>query len=131
MVKQFYFLADPGKARGCSTNIFMLHLLIQCWFVKISLQRRHALMVEDGTYSHKIDYVIIYWFKSYGNFAECVDFAYWWSFSSEGSASADCAAVAGLFGDNLRYFHQIGPLVRFDLQQTTKSAKLRNNSFSG
>ena len=30
-----------------------------------------------------------YWFKSYGNFAELVDFAYWWSFSGEGSASLD------------------------------------------
>ena len=27
-----------------------------------------------------------YWFKSYGNFAELVDFAYWWSFSGGGSA---------------------------------------------
>ena len=35
------------------------------------------------------------WFKSYGVFAEWVDFAYWWCFSGEGSASAACAA--GLF----------------------------------
>ena len=27
-----------------------------------------------------------YWFKSYGDFAECVVFAYWWSFSGGGSA---------------------------------------------
>ena len=33
--------------------------------------------------------------RSYGNFAKKVDFAYWWSFSDEGSASAACAA--GLF----------------------------------
>ena len=32
------------------------------------------------------------WFKSYGDLAELVDFAYWWSFSGEGSASAACAA---------------------------------------
>ena len=38
-----------------------------------------------------------YWFKSYGNFAEWVDFAYWWSFSGEGYASAACAA--GFFLD--------------------------------
>ena len=57
-------------------------------------------MVEDGAFSHKIDYVTIflgdsksqrasnlhYWFKSYNNFAEWVDFAYWWSFSGGRSA---------------------------------------------
>ena len=53
-------------------------------------------MVEDGAFSLKIDYVTIlrrfysrraskshYWFKSYGDFAELVYFAYWWSFSGE------------------------------------------------
>ena len=42
-------------------------------------------MVEDGAFSHKIDYVTILNLKgqialvdkSYGNFAEWVDFAYW------------------------------------------------------
>ena len=101
----FLFLADLGEARGCSTNISVINSLIQSSFVKISLRRRHALMVEDGAFSHKIDYVTIfkeilnleglYWFKSYGDFAEWVNFAYWWSFSSKGSASAACAA--GLF----------------------------------
>ena len=33
--------------------------------------------------------------QSYGDFAERVDFFYWWSFSGEGSAPAACAA--GLF----------------------------------
>ena len=28
--------------------------------VKISLRRRHALMVEDGAFSHKLDYVLIF-----------------------------------------------------------------------
>ena len=28
--------------------------------MKISLQRRHALMVEDGSFSHKVDYVAIF-----------------------------------------------------------------------
>ena len=40
-------------------------------------------MVGDGAFSHKIDY---YWSKSYGNFAELMDFAYWWSFSGGWSA---------------------------------------------
>ena len=50
-------LADPGKARGCSTNIFVTNSLINSWFVKISLRRPHGQMVEDGTISPKIDYV--------------------------------------------------------------------------
>ena len=74
--------------------------------MKIYLPRRHALLVEDGAFSHKIDYTIFLkgnskswrasklhnWFKSYGDFAEWLDYAYWWSFSGEGSASAACAA---------------------------------------
>ena len=52
-------LADLGEARGCSTNTSVIHWFIQWWFVKISLQRRHALMVEVGAFSHKIDYVTI------------------------------------------------------------------------
>ena len=59
--------------------------------MEIYLQRRHTLMVGDGAFSHTGDYVTIFladfkswktskshnWFKSYGNFAEWVDFAYW------------------------------------------------------
>ena len=55
-------------------------------------------MVGDGAFSHKIDYIANfvgyfkspraskshYWFKRYGNFAEWMDFAYWWSFSGGG-----------------------------------------------
>ena len=63
-------------------------------------------MIEDGAFSHKIDYVpeilnpegaskLHYWFTRYGAFAEWVDFPYWGSFSGEGSVSAACAA--GLF----------------------------------
>ena len=59
--------------------------------------RRHALTVSYGDFSHKIDYVTIlgdfkyrraskshYWLKSYGDFAEWVDFAHWWSFIGKG-----------------------------------------------
>ena len=45
-------------------------------------------MVADSAFSDKIDYLgesksrraykSHYWFKSYGDFAELVDFAYWW-----------------------------------------------------
>ena len=62
--------------------------------MKISCWRRHALIVEDGSFSHKIDFVLHYWFKSYGNIAEWVDFDYWWSCIGKG-LRADCEA--GLF----------------------------------
>ena len=71
--------------------------------MNIPLRRRHTLMVEDGAFSHKIDFVTVffrrfkiseriaiaiqYWFKSYSDFAEGVDFAYWWSFNGGGSAA--------------------------------------------
>ena len=45
-------------------------------------------MVGDGAFSDKIDFITIfqeilnlkghYMFKSYGDFAEWMDFAYWW-----------------------------------------------------
>ena len=66
-------------------------------------------MVEDSAFSHKIDYVnfckgdsksqrasnLHYWFKSYSNFAEWLDFAYWWSFS--GGVSAIIGATPSSF----------------------------------
>ena len=58
--KYIYFLADRGKVRGCSTNTFVIHWLIT-WLsdplFKISLRRRQVLKVEDGAFSHRIDYV--------------------------------------------------------------------------
>jgi hypothetical protein len=61
----FQLLADPGKAWGCSTNTFVIHSLIYSFidssFSKIKyLRRRYALMVNDGAFSHKIDYVPIF-----------------------------------------------------------------------
>ena len=66
--------------------------------MKIFLRRRHAITVADGAVSHKIDYGTIvlkilfpkgpsklhYWFKSYDDFAEWVDFAHWWSSIGKG-----------------------------------------------
>ena len=54
------FQADPGKARGCSTNTYVIISLIDSLthpLVKIPLRHRHALMVEDGAFCHKTDYV--------------------------------------------------------------------------
>ena len=59
----------------------------------------HALMVEDGAFSHEGDSKsrraskLHYGFKIYGDFAEWVDFAYGWSFSGERSASAACTSA--------------------------------------
>ena len=83
--------------------------------MKISLRRCHTLLVEICAFTHKIDYVTIFkailnlkghpncitGSKVTANFDELVDFAYWWSFSGEGSAPA--AYAAGLF----RYYYQI------------------------
>ena len=41
------------------TPLSFIHTFIKLWFVEISL-RRHALMVEDGAFSHKIDHVTIF-----------------------------------------------------------------------
>ena len=66
MIRLFYaqvrcilLLADPGEARGCSTNTPVNNSLTGP-LVKIFLRCRHALMVEDGVFSHTIDYVPIF-----------------------------------------------------------------------
>ena len=59
----FALLADPGKPRGCSTNTSVINWLIKSEsdpLVKISLRRRHSLMVEYGAFSHKIDQVTFF-----------------------------------------------------------------------
>ena len=56
------FLADPGKARGCSTNSLVIHSFSQ-WvsepFPPTALQRCHAQTVRDSSFSYKIYYVIV------------------------------------------------------------------------
>ena len=82
--------AKPGAA--LRTPPSLIHSLIESSFVKISLQCRHAQRVVDGALSHKIDWVrksqrpskSHFWFKSYRDFAELVDFAYWWSCIGKG-----------------------------------------------
>ena len=80
-------VAQSGQqhANFVLTKKFFIHSFSQSWFVKISLRRRQALMVEDGAFSHKIDQVKIFWeilnpegHPNYitGNFAEWVDFAF-------------------------------------------------------
>ena len=53
-------LADLGKARGCSTNTSVINSVSDP-LVKISVWRRHSLMVEDGAFSHKIDFIPNFW----------------------------------------------------------------------
>ena len=54
----FVFLADPGEARGCSINSFVIN-----WFSHpfplTALRHRHAQTVRDSSLSFKIDYVIV------------------------------------------------------------------------
>ena len=65
-------------------------------------------MVGDGAFSHKIYYTIKknfdsksqrasklhYWFKSYGNFVDLVNFAYWLSCIGKGKRLQPAAAAA-------------------------------------
>jgi hypothetical protein len=55
-------LADPGKARGCCTNSFVINSFIQSVcepFPPTALQCRHAHTVRDNSSSYKIDSVIV------------------------------------------------------------------------
>ena len=93
-------LADPGKARACTTNALIIHSLTD-WLtdplVKISLRRRNAQWVQNGAFSQKQmlltffkdskswrETKLLYWFKRYGNIAELVDFDCWWSCIKKG-----------------------------------------------
>ena len=87
-------LADPCKVRDCSTNTFVIHYLIYLvidWsFVKISLRRLHAhnrlcynFFWDSNLEGHPN---CKYRFKNYNDFTEWVDFAYRWSFIGGGSA---------------------------------------------
>ena len=58
-----WYKAEQGEARGCSTNSSVINSLIKSLshpLVKIYLQRRHALILGDGAFSHKIDYGTIF-----------------------------------------------------------------------
>ena len=48
----------PGAA--LQTPLSFSNSLIKLWFGKISLRHRHALIVEDGAFSHEIGYVTIF-----------------------------------------------------------------------
>ena len=78
-------MGKPGAA--LQTALPLIESLTHWSFVKISLRSRHALKVEDGAFSHKIDLVTILLGNSksqsalMGDFAEWFDFAYRWSFS--------------------------------------------------
>ena len=52
------YLAERGKARGCSTSSFVIHSLSNQPFPPTTLWRRHAQTVRDRSFSYKIDYVI-------------------------------------------------------------------------
>ena len=62
----YLYLADPGKARGCSTNSFVTYSLSDT-LVKISLCPCHGLVVGDVVSSHKMVDVSILaaWNKSF------------------------------------------------------------------
>ena len=49
------YLADPGEARGCSSNTLVIHSPI-----KISFHYRHAQTVENCASIHKLDCLDIF-----------------------------------------------------------------------
>ena len=58
----YLFLADPGKARGCSKNSLVIHQIIHLVsqpFPPTALRRRHATTVRDSSSSYKINYFIV------------------------------------------------------------------------
>ena len=51
----------PGVAGAVlQTPLSLINSLIKLWFVKISLRRRHAQMVKNGSSSHKTNYIDIF-----------------------------------------------------------------------
>ena len=51
------YLADPGEARGCSTNSFVIDS-VTAPFPPTALWRSHAQTISDRSSSNKIYYVI-------------------------------------------------------------------------
>ena len=54
-----YIISRPGRSRGLLYKQ-LCHSAIMSWFVKISLWRRHALIVKYDAFSDKTDYVTIF-----------------------------------------------------------------------
>ena len=51
----------PGVAGAVlQTALSLINSLINSWFVKISLRRRHAPTVGNGAFSHKIDQITFF-----------------------------------------------------------------------
>ena len=104
-------LADLGEARGRSTNTFVIYSLMislsdylskylygsatPSWLKMMLSVIKKTMFNFKGNFKSQRASKSHYWFKSYGGFAECVNFAHWWSISGDGSVSAACAA--GLF----------------------------------
>ena len=91
-----WFCEARCKARGCSTNSFVIKSA-SVRFPPTTLQCRHAQTVREISSRYKRDYIVLKsfikpkkaskshkWFNSYGCFTKEVDFAYWWSFIMKG-----------------------------------------------
>ena len=99
LIISIHVISRPRRSQGLlykHLRHWFIDSLSHSSFVKISLRHRHTQMVGDGAFSHKINVLQFsksrraskshYRIKSYSDFAESVDFAYWWSFSDGGSA---------------------------------------------
>ena len=94
-------ISRPGEARGCSKNTSVIHSIIDSvtdplWkylysaatpkWLEMVLSVKWTVLNFSGDSKSRRASKSHYWCRSYGNFAELVDFAYWWSFSGGGSA---------------------------------------------
>ena len=86
-------LSDTASTSQDGSSLEFIAAIAERQCYKISLWRRPALMVEDGAFSHKIDYIKVFYKILNPNghpnritgSKVTVDFAHWWSFSDRGS----------------------------------------------
>ena len=83
-ISKYRYLTDLGKARWCSTNIFVIHSIthnVRHPLPPLAFRRPRAQTVEDGTLSHIADYFAqaycilkLQWFWWIGGFCILVKF---------------------------------------------------------
>ena len=102
------FSHEYSYRSGCLCHVSEYSLRMKCYIIK-HLQKKHLFFLVPGYRSYHFRHLLqnqklymmarfssnhsldLYlpkslgpWFKSYSNFAEYVDFAFWWSFIEQG-----------------------------------------------
>ena len=123
MVISYYWSVQQTRAKpgaALQTSLSLIHWLSHP-LVKISLRRRHAQKVKNGASSQKRNYFrdskswrafkLLYRVKSYADFAECVDFAYWWSCIRKGLPCSLRSRLVYWYTFGCCYLHNLGYFV--------------------